>query len=524
MNRNKNTVTIILMSSSIALLIILQIFWIRSSYEKAFYDFRRESGMIFRTTVLALRDSIFLKNVEQLPGDSMDRIFTARTHLAGGNIRTSARVNIDTARQLGIREETASVHIFVSDSSEVVREDFVGPLSSKIQNIQYERRPGMKKSFIIRLGPDTLRIDTLSHLYAQALSVADIKIPFSIRRLTPTDPIRHSAFPARILDAEPPADAGSPNPRIFSDTLRCEPVPINPVHRYQASLTGVRALLFREISPQILFALFLTLVTTASFVFMYRNIRAQQRLMASKNEFISNVTHELKTPVATVSVALEALKNFSAIQNPKLTQEYLDIALRELDRLSVMTDKILDTSIHESRGVEFEPEEVDLDQTIRQMMTSMKIVFDRRKATVGYTTSGGDFKLMGSTLHLTNVLYNLVDNALKYCGETPAIDIQITDDGRKVLLSITDNGAGIAPAYQRKIFEKFFRVPSGDVHNIKGYGLGLSYVASVVKSHRGMIDIKSQPGKGSTFTITLPRVPRKMFRTGVRIPLDRSTQ
>lgn len=516
MQGKKNIFTLLLMSCSIGLLILLQAFWLKNSYEKAFYDFRRESSMLFKTTVLALRDSMFLTNVEQLPGDSIENVFTTRARISAP-MHSVVAGKVDTVKKfIDIHEETSKVQIFISDSANILQEDFVGPLSTKIQSIQYAREPGMKKSFIIRMGPDTLNIDTLSVHYRKALARENIEASFEIKRKFLSERIK------RHLPMLPGDDA-TPEPHfedahIFSDTMLCEPVPINPVSRYQASLTGVRGIIFQQISPQVLFALFLTLVTSASFIFMYRNIRAQQRLMELKNEFISNVTHELKTPVATVSVALEALKNFNAIENPKLTQEYLDIALRELSRLSTMTDKILSTSIYESRGVTFEPEEVDLDQTIEQMLTSMKIVFEKRGAAVQYSRRGGDFKLTGSALHLTNVLYNLVDNALKYSSDSPQIDIDLNDDGKKIQLTVKDNGVGIPPAYQQKIFEKFFRVPSGDVHNIKGYGLGLSYVASVVKSHHGVIDVKSQPGKGASFVILLPRIPGKAFRFATPVP------
>lgn len=519
MQRNRNTVTLVLMSSSILLLVILQVFWLRSSYEKAFYDFRREGGMIFRTTVHALRDSIFMTNVEQLSGDSVEQIITRRASLRPAGQRI--QIEGDSVKQfIDVHEEVTKVQIYMSDSSDVLREDFVGPLSAKIQTLQFEKTPGAKKSFVIRVGPDSLNIDTLSRRFEHALNKADIQVPFDISHDLMKERF-DDMIPGKMIGRHlPPEQATNTDANIFSDTIRCEPVPLNPFHRYQASLTGVRGVLFREISPQILFSLFLTLVTTASFIFMYRNIRAQQRLMESKNEFISNVTHELKTPVATVSVALEALKNFSAIQNPRLTEEYLDIARRELDRLSAMTDKILGASIFESRGVEFEPEEVDIDVVTRQMLTSMKVVFEKRGAIVNFQNNspGSDYKISGSALHLTNVLYNLVDNALKYSVESPRIDITLQENHGKIVLTVKDNGVGIAPAFQQKIFEKFFRVPSGDVHNTKGYGLGLSYVASVIKSHRGVIDVQSQEGKGSTFIITLPRIPGKAFRAAIPVP------
>jgi signal transduction histidine kinase len=239
---------------------------------------------------------------------------------------------------------------------------------------------------------------------------------------------------------------------------------------------------------------------------MYRSLRAQQRLMELKNDFISNVTHELKTPVATVSVALEALRDFNALENRERTKEYLNIAQSELNRLTLMTDKILKASAFENQGVSFATERVNIKKITDEVLTSMKLVFDKKKLTVNYISTGSDFELQGSEVHLTNVVYNLVDNALKYSPENSAIDIQLKNSEAQLELLIRDYGIGIPKAYHKKVFEKFFRVPTGDVHNVKGYGLGLNYVASIIQSHNGTVTLDSEPGKGSLFTIIIPRV------------------
>lgn len=267
----------------------------------------------------------------------------------------------------------------------------------------------------------------------------------------------------------------------------------------------MRNVTIKKITPQILFSVFLTVLTTAAFVIMYRSIRAQQRLMELKNDFISNITHELKTPITTVGVAIEALKSFQRIDNPKLTNDYLDIAQNELNRLSILTDKILKTSIFENKGIEYQPEPIEMDKLIEQVLASMKLVFEKQGAKVTFEKEGNDFSLMGGSVHLTSVIYNLLDNALKYSLITPEIMIYLKGEPSEIILSVKDNGIGIAAEYRKKVFEKFFRVPTGDVHNIKGYGLGLSYVESVVKSHKGVIEVQSEPGKGSNFIIVFPK-------------------
>ena len=297
-------------------------------------------------------------------------------------------------------------------------------------------------------------------------------------------------------------------PDTFSDSLHSDPVGLNPVFKYTASFAGVRGFILKKIAPEILFSIFLTLMTCGAFALVYKNMREQQRLVAAKDEFISNVTHELKTPVATVSVALEALQNFSAINNPKLTREYLEIAQRELSRLSAMTDRILKTSVLEQPRVNLEFSRIDLFQLTESAVTSMRLLADSVGANVDFHSSGGYFKINGSAEHISNALYNLLDNALKYRSHSSHISVVLSEQFDMVTISIKDNGPGIDPSFHTKIFEKFFRVPSGDVHDTKGYGLGLNYVHTVVNHHGGKIQVKSVPGSGSEFILTFPKAER----------------
>jgi two-component system phosphate regulon sensor histidine kinase PhoR len=246
-------------------------------------------------------------------------------------------------------------------------------------------------------------------------------------------------------------------------------------------------------------------VTLISFWVLYSNLNRQQRLTDIKNEFIGNITHELKTPISTVSVAIEAIQNFNVLENPERTREYLGIANNELQRLGLLVDKVLKLSMFENQQVELKQERFDLKQLAEEVMSSMKIQFEKHRAQVTLVTDGEDFLMMADRLHLLSVIYNLLDNALKYSRTSPVITLQVLQKEAGFELKVTDNGVGIPAAYCDKIFDKFFRVPSGDHHNVKGYGLGLSYVAHIVQQHRGIIAVKSEEGKGTTFTIYLPK-------------------
>jgi len=275
---------------------------------------------------------------------------------------------------------------------------------------------------------------------------------------------------------------------------------------YRLSIENKVTYLLKELTLPILFSFLLVSITVISFVLLFRNLVRQKRLAELKNEFISNVTHELKTPIATVGVAIEALKNFNAIQDPERTREYLEISQNELQRLSLLVDKVLKLSMFERKELELKKEQFDCRQLTQEVMNSMRLQFEKYHAKVNLQTEGDNFIVEADKLHITSVIYNLLDNALKYSKESPVIDVQLKANPETIELSVTDNGIGIESAYKQKIFDKFFRVPTGDKHNIKGYGLGLSYVAEVIKRHHGNVHVESELGKGSTFTARFPYV------------------
>ena len=277
----------------------------------------------------------------------------------------------------------------------------------------------------------------------------------------------------------------------------------NPV-TYELAIGDAWPYLLRQIFPQIIFSIFLIGLTILAFLVLYRNLIAQQRLTDIKNEFISNINHKLKTPIATLSVAIEAMKNFNALHNPERTKEYLDIAGNELSRLSLLVDKVLKLSMFEMSQTELRFEWLDMRELVEEVVNSMRLQIDKYNAGIQMHVPLKELKLQGDKLHLTSVIYNLVDNALKYGSEIPRIDIFIDSDDSTMTLKIKDNGIGIPAEYRTKIFEKFFRVPTGNKHNVKGYGLGLSYTAHIIRQHRGDIQVHSESGEGTEFTIKLP--------------------
>lgn len=259
-----------------------------------------------------------------------------------------------------------------------------------------------------------------------------------------------------------------------------------------------KADIFHELLPHMSFALFMWVMVGAAFYYIWKNLRKQIQLNALRDEFVANITHELKTPITTAGVALESLHMAGDIKQPH-SQKYLEICQSELKRLSLLVERIL-----HSRSPQVHYEKLDIRQVLDEVMTQMKVQFDKKHADVQVQEEGNGFVINGDKTHMSGVFYNLLDNALKYSKDHPVIRVHLTRNNGSIQLDVEDNGIGIAPDYQDKVFEKLYRVPQQDRHDVKGHGLGLSYVADVVKQHQGKIGLVSEPGKGSTFSMTLP--------------------
>ncbi|WP_298714242.1 HAMP domain-containing sensor histidine kinase [Chitinophaga sp.] len=235
---------------------------------------------------------------------------------------------------------------------------------------------------------------------------------------------------------------------------------------------------------------------------MLRTILRQKRLSEVRNDFINNMTHELKTPIATVSAAVEALERFNALADPQKTANYLRISRQELQRLGDLVEKVLHIAAEEKEDLVLQTETTDLNDIISEIISNHRLK-SGKKTDFTYTMLS-DPLIKADPSHLTNAINNLVDNAIKYSGEHAEISILLARRPGWVRISVIDNGIGIPYSYHNSIFEKFFRVPSGNLHNVKGFGLGLSYVKKIAEKHGGTIKVKSEPEKGSEFQLEIP--------------------
>jgi len=297
----------------------------------------------------------------------------------------------------------------------------------------------------------------------------------------------------------------------FRDSLRKRPplqtskIPFNPASNLfvQAKFESPLQYILAKMIWTLAGSLLLLVLTTICFVYMLRTILKQKRLSQVKNDFINNMTHELKTPIATVSAAVEAMQNFNALNDQRKTQTYLDISKQELKRLSDLVEKVLHIAAEEKEEIELFREETDLSEVMDGIITNHQLK-SNRPVQFRYDNLLGDEPVNVDRIHLTNAISNLVDNAIKYSGDQPSVYIKSQLEKGRLIIRVKDNGIGIPRVYQESIFDTFFRVPTGNLHNVKGFGLGLSYVKKIVALHGGTVTVHSEPEKGSEFIIQIP--------------------
>jgi len=491
-----------------------QLYWLRENYLKDKKNLELRSNVLFGETIRGLQakklkldkffnDTTGKFNLEVMEGGPSQAFFQGEAAAAGLLNDITINVNDSFLPKRNQHPDKNKMVILQNDKEQIFPREKNTDVTISLQkaktsisgdntkDITLERggHPGEIIRFLYNVDSlqDSLRVKEIDSSFNSALKKDGIAVSYSISR---NDSLKRSE---RMRP-----DARGPSNKITIGFA-------HPV-TYEMNISNSFSYLLKKLTAPILFSLFLVGVTIFSFVLLYRNLMRQRRLTEIKNEFISNITHELKTPIATVGVAIEALRSFNAINDPLRTKEYLDISQNELQRLSLLVDKVLKLSMFENKEIELRYEPVNLKNVVEEVVSSMRLQIEKNNATVSVSQEG-DTNMQGDKLHLLSVVYNLLDNALKYGNGNTAIKIDLKEKEDFVVMAMADNGIGISPEYKEKVFEKFFRVPAGDTHNSKGYGLGLSYVAHVVQKHKGSIEVESQPGLGTKFIISLPKTP-----------------
>jgi len=300
-------------------------------------------------------------------------------------------------------------------------------------------------------------------------------------------------------EGDEPALAGSPHRvRLFPSDAVGEPYFLHVL------IPGEERLVWRSMWPMVAVSALLILLIIGGFIYSVRTIHQQKRLNDIRNDLVNNLTHELKTPISTIALACEALNDPGLARTSEQQRSFVTMIRDENKRLGVLVESVLQSAVLDSGSMRLRIADLDMHAMLAEVARNAAIQAERRGGHLRLDLRAELAHVRGDRIHLANVFYNLVDNAVKYCEETPEVSITTMSDTTGLSIQVTDNGIGIAQGEHRKIFDRLYRVPTGNLHNVKGFGLGLSYVRTVVAKHGGTIRVDSEPGKGSTFIINLP--------------------
>ncbi|MCW0482473.1 sensor histidine kinase [Gaoshiqia sediminis] len=262
--------------------------------------------------------------------------------------------------------------------------------------------------------------------------------------------------------------------------------------------------LLKETGIMVIPTAILTFLLIAIFVYTILVILKQKKLSIIKNDFINNMTHELKTPISTISLASQMLHDNSITNTPKTIEHISNVILQESKRLSFQVEKVLQMAVFNEGRLKLKFKEFHFNQLVSNVVMNFELRVKNKGGKLDAELLAEKDLIKGDEIHITNVIFNLLDNAVKYSKSEPEISIKTENKNGFLLVSVKDNGIGIAKEHHDQIFERFFRVPTGNVHDVKGFGLGLSYVKKIIDSHQGKIKVESVVNKGTKFTIYFP--------------------
>lgn len=483
MKRSKLSGIVLLMAASGLLLMLFIGRWLQTEFTAAKEDLQKDIFEQFIDARTRVTDSILAKNlINPILRDSVKFKITSTTvynsdHL-GDTIQLFANTAVDDSAAEIVEFKGPAEPLNADNFRIEIRNDTVSELVQGVKLFITEFSgktgdSGFMQEYVV--AGDTNMLQTF---FAQNLSNENIAVK----------PVWVSGRAEKMFP-----------PPMFYFESRMFDTP------YGVEIQEYNQFIFKSIIPEIIFGLILIAVITFAFIFSYRNIRNQMRLAVLKDDLISNISHELKTPVATVKVAIEALQQMDPLTQQDKMTNYLGMASQEISRLDLLVNKVMNSILLDNGRQVFTQEEINPVTIVEEAITAMQIQAIQKGGHIKLTAPEHPETIIGDTLHIKGVVFNLIENSLKYSDAVPEIQVNIFADGTYVFITISDNGPGIPDDYKHKIFEKFFRVPSGNKHNIKGYGLGLYYAAEVMQQMGGTIAVKNNTDKGCTFTLTFPK-------------------
>lgn len=496
---------------AITALIVFQVNWLMREAEMKKEDEQRRAGEAVRATCMAMEDQL----ARGLIGTSFDSVINNRPLLINDSVRIEMRG--DSMRQVliinNIESEGAHTELRLphppppppmpdmppgadslpvppppvwigSDSADIVVMRRAEHAKNAFQDVmmEYVFSSGLPAKV------DSAKLDSTLH---SQLQLNGISYPYTYTLVDgPGNHLRSNGTDVQPAEWEFCAKVYSNDPAPFAPELRVEIQPGD-------------SSVFMRILPQITFSFLITGGMLLLFLLIYREAVKQKKISDIRRDFINNMTHEFKTPLATMSLAADTIMNEKIIGDKDKVKYYAEQIKAENRKLNQQVEKVLELALTEKTGVVMHKEPVNVTELLLRAMKAMELQAEAKGGTIVMENNPQELQLNADAFHLERVFVNLFDNALKYGGKPPRIAVRMEQFRSGTQIKISDNGSGIPPSEWGLIFDPFYRVSTGDVHNVKGFGLGLSYAQSVIKEHGGSISVEKSNGSGTTFTVLL---------------------
>lgn len=506
MNRRKIIMIILLVTVALVTLVAIQLYWINSAikveeshfhrrvneaagniaYKLQKMELAKEFSLQQRSEkIMRSLDSLSFAYYTQMVQDSLNpeshnysRQFEQLDILKDGDWKTVSRIDSSSAGNNG-EPDKGSIEENYRKQSEMLSELFEEMISARnpFMGVERYQRASLDSIIGLELINRGLRTDYEFGIFSS------VQNRFLVEKT--------GNFTQAMLD-EGFVYPLAPNNLLMNSDYLILYFP-RQMHFMLVQLTGMLAI-----------SILIVLILIGAFYYAIHTIIRQKKLSVMKTDFINNMTHEFKTPISTVALACEALSDSDIQKSETLYKNYIGIISEENRRLGVMAEKILQTAILEKGELKLRLESFDVHDIIREVVKTMSIQVEIRDGKINTDLQAEPSMLKADRVHITNIITNLLDNANKYTPSKPRIEVSTSNSPEGIIITVSDNGLGISKQNQKKIFEKLYRIPTGNIHNVKGYGLGLSYVKFIVEKHRGSITLDSEPGEGSKFRIFLP--------------------
>ena len=539
----KNTVTgiIILMSISLAGIILVQVFWMKNAVEIKEKQFDQAANESLVAAVKALskhqsvswvssqfftdnspgkEDTLVVVNdkdenvfVQSKPGQTYTYVISSSESTGSGDKTSHSSVSVNfnsndkrflTEKELvdSLKDEIEDDHMIVltefTDSVNVIVRKKLSQITNRgkamdaaLNELVYEINT------IDEATDDFYNESNITDLLSENLADNGIEIPFEFGVLIPEND--------SLTDLHSEGFNVSGSTKLYKTRLFPERL-FSKSDLLLLSFPDQGMHIFRSLGLLFGGSVLFTLVIIVTFIITIRVILRQKKLSEIKSDFINNMTHEFKTPIATISLAVDSINNARVISDPEKVKYFTRIIGEENKRMNTSVENVLQMSLIDKRDFDFKPERFDFHDLISQVARNMQLQLDQKAGEIELDLKAENTIVHLDRLHFTNVVTNLVDNAIKY-AEKPHIELGTTNTDQFFIFSVKDNGRGLSREEKEKVFEKFYRVSSGNIHNVKGFGLGLSYVKAIVLASGGQIEVESKQGEGATFIIKIPQNP-----------------